>query len=317
MWKKPFALYLNVKLFIIFMAIIGIAWLLLSQLTGNYHQETDYRNATTQRSPPNSAKAQVGSDIGKAVNEKSNFTERNSNTLLEQTTYRPGTMRAQRQTPGELRSEANFNRTFNWWVYARSTADANWLDQYGFPTPREEEMLRAASDDELKRLSEKGDVNAKVHIVLKEAKTAFANGDIASANTAANNLEQVVTQGGPYHAISMVKAFGEMLNTFGDSPKAEQTEQRLSILKRIDNLQQQASMVGAAYGDDSIPILKNVFRIDSEREGIGISREVTESMASILAGQARWRKSQSLPPLVLTARPIIPISEPNVIIERY
>jgi hypothetical protein len=235
-------------------------------------------------------------------------------------TYLPGIQRPAKRRPGDL--SANTDMDTQWWLLAQSEAEVNWLDQLGFPTPAEERFLLSASDAELSRLVENGDMNAKAHLTTREAKKAFASGKRAEAERAAFAQDvALVHLAGPYQAIVIAKGFAEMVSDYRALPENEQTDERKAMLKIYNIREQVASTVASAYGDPSVLYMRNVMNYNNIQKELGWETSSNWSERSVvLAASARWRAGNGMPPFTIIPRPIPnPTTPPNerVIFERY
>jgi hypothetical protein len=311
--------HLAVKLFL----LVVVAGLILFILAGGL----------TQRSPAHpsasSANRSVSADNNSAsvdLTNNSGLNERkpkivagdpNQKTAV---TYLPGIQRPTKQRPGDLSASSSMDT--QWWLLAQSQAEANWLDRLGFPTPAEERFLLSASDTELSRLIENGDMNAKAHLATREAKKAFASGKRAEGERAAFAQDAALVHlAGPYQAIVIAKGFAEMVSDYRALPENEQTDERKAILKLYNHREQTASMVASAYGDPSVRYLRNIMNYnDIQKELRWEVNSNWSERSSVLAASAGWRAGNGMPPFTITPRPIPnPTTPPNerVIFERY
>jgi hypothetical protein len=233
------------------------------------------------------------------------------------TTYRPGVSRAQRQVPGTF-NELMQNKS--WWLYARSAKEAQWLDQYGFPTPEEHDKLMAASDLELAQLVKDGDVNAKAHLLTRETKKVIANGDPKEMDKLQGKFSVALLEAGPYQAIAMVRGFAEVAQVFKELPPEAQTEERRKIIQGLENNRQRAALLGIAYGDESAMASSRECCAFTwiKRLNLSAGGDVrADSSMMTLAQQARYRERNGLPPLIISARPMQDPDNPTLIVERY
>jgi hypothetical protein len=237
-------------------------------------------------------------------------------------TYLPGVQRPAKQRPGDLSMISDMDT--QWWLLAESEAGVRWLDQLGFPTPAEERFLFSASDAELSRLVENGDLNAKALLATREAKKAFASGKLAEAERAAFAQDTALRHlAGPYQAIVIAKGFAEMIADYRELPESEKTEERKAILKLYNYREQVASLVATAYGDSSVDYLRNIMNLRGVQQEVGWQISDTGSLersSSVLAASARWRAANGMPPLIIVPQPIPNASIPRnerVIFERY
>ena len=239
--------------------------------------------------------------------------------LATSTTYKPGVMRPVKITTGDLYSWDMFKSNTRWWLLAKNSEDAKWMDQYGYPTVAEEEMLVSASDADLAALAANGDLNAKAHQAVRLAKRALMSpASSQDAVLAGSTMEVLLGQGGPYQALTVMRGFGEMLKMYRDLAPEQQTEDMRKALRTYDMARQVAAALGVAYGDRTFTYTSNTMgfvRSDVE-QGLRIPDLKAEGAMAALANNARYRVSAGLPPLTILARPDdFPAS--HQIVQRY
>jgi hypothetical protein len=235
-------------------------------------------------------------------------------------TYLPGVPRPAKRRAGDLSALSNIDA--QWWLLAASEEEVRWLDQLGFPTPAEEKFLLAASDAELSRLAEEGDMNARAHLATRTAKKAFTSGNRAEVERAVFAQDTALAYlAGPYQAIVFAKGFGEMLSEYRALPENEQTDERKAMLKMLNYREQVASLVASAYGDPSVRYFRNIMNYSGLQKEFGWEANSNWSETSnVLAASARLRAANGLPPLTIIPRPIPNQATPpneRVIFERY
>lgn len=250
-----------------------------------------------------------------------NKSTENLNLALEMiTTYRPGALRARRQVASNMKDMIydTSNKTF--WLYAQSEKDAQWLDQYGYPTPEEHSRISKASDAELENLAQKGDLNAKVHLSARAAKKAYTTLDSKDAAEAHKAQLETLSAGGPYQAVIIAKNFKEMAREFERLPTIEQTQERRAVIARFSEVQETASIMTTLYGDDLGQAAEEAMSNEAKSKYLGLKVKPSVSGDSALItvnALARWRDYNGLPPLVIFPRPRdVDINE-KVVIERY
>jgi hypothetical protein len=237
------------------------------------------------------------------------------------TTYLPGMLRAVKRRAGDL---SNLIHTDSqWWLLANSEKEAHWMDQMGYPTLAEERFLEAASDAELSKLASNGDMNAKAHLAARATKKAFISGKRSDGEKAAFEQDMAFAHlAGPYQAIVVAKAFGEMMWAYRELPEIEKTEDRRAILRLYNLREQNANVVASAYGEDSVRMLRNTLNyndVEKELGGAGTLQGDLSGASRILAFSSRWRETIGLPPLTIVPKPItspMPLDK-RIIVERY
>jgi hypothetical protein len=217
-------------------------------------------------------------------------------------TYRPGQPRAVAQFLGVLNAD---DRKSNWYLYARSDQEAKWLDFYGFPTPAEDERLKQSTDAELKLLVDAGDLNAKAHQAIRLAKAIFARKDINNAPIAQGTMGYLMMEGGPYQAITVLRAYGDMLTDFAYLPQEQRTEQQRKILEIYGISADHAYANGKIYGDYSIGVTHNTISPMGMRGELGLSSNSISavSFANGVATASKERIERGLPPITIMPRP--------------
>lgn len=239
--------------------------------------------------------------------------------LVTTTTYKPGVTRPVKTTTGDLYSWDMLKSKTRWWLLAKNNEDAKWMDQYGYPTAAEEEMLVSASDADLAALVANGDLNAKAHQAVRLAKRALMSpGSSQDAVVAGSAMEFLLQQGGPYQALTVMRGFGEMLKIYRDLPPEQQTEDMRKALRTYDVARQVAADLHVVYGERILirtHEMMGLMNSDVE-QGLRIPNLKADGAMSALANNARYRISAGLPPLTILARPDdFPAS--NQIVERY
>jgi hypothetical protein len=220
-------------------------------------------------------------------------------------TYRPGEARGFAQYP----SLVDVSRTQGWWLYARSEEEAAWMDQYGFPSPAEESGLLRASDSELDALASRGDLNAKAHLGVRLAKSTFEKQDTNQASEVIETMYKTLAEGGPYQAMTILRAYGGMLAEFMQVAPDRRTDAQRQILERYGQMNSYAAAIGELYGDYTFTPERNKAAVKGLLPLLGL-KETKEVSASNLAGMislnARLRAEKNLEPLVIVARPLPP-----------
>jgi hypothetical protein len=216
-------------------------------------------------------------------------------------TYRPGQPRAVGIYTGQL--DAN-DRKSNWYLYARSEQEIKWLDFYGFPTPAEDARLKKSTDDELKVLVEAGDLNAKAHQAVRMAKAFFEKNDVSKAPTAQGTMGYLLMEGGPYQAITVLNAYGDMLTEFAYLPADQRTEQQRKILDIYAICADDAFASGKLYGDFAMRATYNTIPMGIRGElGLKTDSLSAASFANGVATASGERIAKGLPPITIMPRP--------------
>ena len=242
---------------------------------------------------------------------------------LQDTTYRPQSPRAYRQFLGAVDRNGDVDRRVpGWWLYAKSEAEASWLDTYGFPTPAEEGRLSKSTDVELAALVANGDLNAKAHQATRFAKSVFADGNVGQAGIALALLNRTLSEGGsPYQAFTVYGAYADLMQAYHYLPENQRTAEQRTILDKYDATAQLAFAYGTAFGDETLLAL---FNGSASRDiaGLGKTKELSGmQVANALASFARRRSEQGLPPIAIIPRPPAPQTMGQnagaIILERY
>ncbi len=248
-----------------------------------------------------------------------NATKSGVSDLATGITYKPGVMRPVKITTGDLYSLDMRKSNTRWWLLAKNSEDAKWMDQYGYPTVAEEEMLVSASDADLAALAAKGDLNAKAHQAVRLAKRALMSpASPQDAVIAGATMGILLKVGGPYQALTVMRGFGEMLKTYRDLAPEQQTEEMRKALRTYDEARQIAASLGVVYDDRTFTYMSNTMGFVSSdvEQGLRIPDIGAEGAMATLATNARDRVSAGLPPLTILARPDnFPAS--HQIVQRY
>ena len=218
-------------------------------------------------------------------------------------TFRPSERRETKLYKGPTDS---FNRPPNWWLYARSEQEVQWLNQYGFPTPSEELKLKASSDLELQQLAESGDLNAKSHQLARLVKTAFDQQDLRQASQINAQVGRLLGEGGTYQAMTVLSSLGETMSKFVMLNDSEKTQQQLDVLQEYSGTISMALAIGQVYGDYTLLGVYNDYPALVARRAFGIDDTRVYSaaaLASLLANSARTKQENGYQPLVISARP--------------
>lgn len=237
--------------------------------------------------------------------------------IAASTTYKPGVIRPVKVTAGDLYSWENLKSKTRWWLLAKNTDDAKWMDQYGYPTVAEEEMLVSASDADLAALVASGDLNAKAHQAVRLAKRALMSpSSPQDVVVAGSTMEYLLMEGGPYQALTVMRGFGEMLKVYRDLPPEQQTEDMRKALRTYDGSRQIAAALHVAYGERVLGRTYEMMGLmnNDVENGLRIPDIKADAAMATLASNAKYRAG--LPPLTILARPDdFPAS--NQIVERY
>lgn len=241
---------------------------------------------------------------------------------LGSSTYRPGVQRPVRVSHGvDIFDDAFWRNKKNWRLYAQSEKEAQWLDQYGYPTPTEEARLEAMSDADLDRLAAAGDMNALVHAAVRLARASMSSTNPRAAIVASATLDDAMRKGGPYQAYYARKGISDILTEYLGTPASLRTETQLQALSQFVKIQQQSIAVGWVYRDaitaiggedDLFLITKRVPALASMEKDIEAWR-----LADFLVGAGAWRTSPGRPPLVINPRPHDVTLRTGTIFERY
>lgn len=261
--------------------------------------------------------------VGKQVMSPSPTVPIAGSTAAYNTTYRPQSPRPYRQFSGAVDPNGIVDRRVpGWWLYAKSEAEASWLDHYGFPTAAEESRLSKSTDAELDVLVANGDLNAKAHQAARLAKLIFANGNTAKAGVATAMLEQTMGDGGgPYQAFTVYRTYSELLETYAYLPEGERTAEKRAVLNQYEATARLAFAFGTALGDEMMLVQANT-SMTKEAAGLGKAKEFSGvQFANTLAAIARRRTDQGLPAITIIPRPSAPGATPQndgaIILERY
>lgn len=224
------------------------------------------------------------------------------------TTYRP----SQERDVIQHRSSVETRQLSKWWLLARSPQEARWLDRYGFPTIKEEMMLSTSSNVDLEKLSKNGDLNAVVHLAVREAEQSFSAKDIKAAGTAISKMNQSLAEGGPYQAMTVLRGCGNMLVEFMNIPQEQRTEQQRQILEQYSQTYELAAAVGKTYGDSTFIVERNIVPARSLQAMLGLKSAKLISaaeLADLLALGSKIRLERNADPMVIVSRPLPPSGE--------
>jgi hypothetical protein len=307
-------LFVVVVISALYLLLVGFSWLRLGKSEEHKLQEAHAKvGAPAVHVKPDQVKTGTGAEFAIDPSPKSGSANPNGGF----TTYKPGVPRSVRVTPTPEGQYLFYIDKPNWWLYAQSKEEAEWLDQQGFPTPGEEQILQAASDEQLKTLANNGDLNAHAHLAVRAAKKALLTGGAEENQRAKIALETASLQGGPYAAIMIVKGFGEMLNELRGAAPAEMPEQLRKAMRDYDEIQQQASVIGSAMGDQSIPLLKRQMAAQFlGRDKLIPNAKAIDPSGEWIASASVRRQELGYPPLTIVPRPGIGHYE-GKIFERY
>ncbi len=234
------------------------------------------------------------------------------------TTYLLGVTRARKLVSGGMKNMM-YDDKKNWWLYAQSEKDADWLDKFGYPTPEEYNRLINASDAELEVLTKNGDINAKIHLAARFTKKAFETGVKNDSYGAIQALHETLNGGGPYQAAIIVRTFQEMQVKFRRLPAEEQTEERRNLIQNLSDVEMTAAVMSRLYGDE--PGMGGGSMTNANRSKyIGLREQPempVDAVTSTITAQAGKREYLGLPPLVIIPRPFAHYKDGKDSIERY
>jgi hypothetical protein len=237
-------------------------------------------------------------------------------------TYRPGQLRATREVFGAKDANGLVSRKLpNWRLYATSEAEAQWLDQFGYPTPGEEAKLKSSTDEELAALVKRGDLNAKSHQASRLALKAFAEGHANKASASVGTFSDLMLEGGPYQAMIARSTYHEILDAYYRFPASEQTPQLKAILKEWSREAEVAYAIGFAYSDGQSGQFQSRSSI-GEQLGLTDMKDMSAtSLGTALGRMSEVRVARGLPPITLVPRPSQPGMSLNgvgpIVLERY
>jgi hypothetical protein len=218
-------------------------------------------------------------------------------------TYQPGVKRNINQYPGPV--EVGKTGT-GWWLLARSTAEADWLDLHGYPTPTEEKLLAGMSDAELKSRSDAGDQNASTHIAIRSAKGAFLSRDKIQIEAATNGLGFALNLGGPYAASKTLEFSAELLAAYSALPNKDRTESMRKALREFSVYREIAAALSIAHGDHTIDLLYSQFTAPPDLKLATASDVDARSIALSIANASLERANAGRTPLTFVPRPLPP-----------
>lgn len=238
------------------------------------------------------------------------------------TTYRPQTQRSVRINSEAANADGTLDRyTPHWWLYAKSPAEAIWLDRFGYPTPAEEAQMEKMSDAEIADLVARGDLNAKAHQISRAAVAAFQQQDPAAGRAAVGLAGRLVSDAGPYQAYAVRTSYYNLLDAFAALPESEKTVARTAFLDYYAGTAQMAFEIGLAYGDSEMLALENSRgRTRAQLDELGLKQPLLSlagSFAMGLASISRSRAETGAEPMTLVPRPNAPNTAPAVVLERY
>jgi hypothetical protein len=311
------------KLLIFLAGIIVISYFVFAQFD---HQKNGVANESAGTVKMNASVVHSAADteqrpIEVGIPAKANTNLTNVSNILMVTTYRPGVQRSRRQVADTMENMV-YNSKKSWWLYAQSDKDAQWLDQYGYPTPEEHERLTNASDAELDNLVKNGDLNAKSHQAIRAASKAYTTGDYNDLIKAHETLYTTIRAGGPYQAVMFARSFMDLARKFQRLPPEEQTDEKRKVIQRFGEIQQEASFLTGLYNDELGTRAARVLSNEKKSEYLGLKPQAelsAVSAASMMADHARWREYNGLPPITILARPVAANNNNNeiIVIERY
>lgn len=226
-------------------------------------------------------------------------------------TYQPGVKRSVNQYPGPV--EVGQKGT-GWWLLARSTAEADWLDMHGYPTPAEEKLLAGMSDVDLKSRAEAGDLNASTQIAIRAAKTAFLNGNKIQIEAAVNGLGFALNSGGPYAASKTVELSADLLAAYFALPNKDRSETMRKALREFSVYREIAAALSIAHGDHTIDLLYAQFTAPPDLKLATASDVDARTIAYSIANASLERANTGRTPLTFVPRPLpqeIPRGDPG------
>lgn len=218
-------------------------------------------------------------------------------------TYQPGVKRNINQYPGPV--EIGQKGT-GWWLLARSTAEADWLDMHGYPTPTEEKLLAGMSDAELKSRSDAGDQNASTHIAIRSAKVAFLSGNKTQIEAAVNGLGFALNSGGPYAASKTMEFSADLLAEYSALPNKDRTESMRKALREFSVYREIAAALSIAHGDHTIDLLYSQFTAPPDLKLATASDVDARTIAYSIANASLERANAGRTPLTFVPRPLPP-----------
>lgn len=218
-------------------------------------------------------------------------------------TYQPNVVRELRQIPVAL--EIGYKNP-NWWLYARTPEDAAWLDRHGYPTIGEEVRLSAATDEELKAMAQRGDMNAKVHLATRSARTEFNGSNLTKAEGASNMMALLAQEYGPYAALKTMTTFGDVKDLYSATPEASRTEFQKKALREYSIAYEIAYAMTQAYGEYTAEKVRS-YTAAPQSFGVVDRKDImAAALAQTLANTSRDRIANGFPPITLDPRPFVP-----------
>lgn len=170
--------------------------------------------------------------------------------VADMNTYAPGYARPLRAYQGTLDEHGVVPRTTpGWYLYAYSAEEAAWLDKHGYPTPSEEQRLRSSSKEELKRMADTGDKNARALFAARSAIDQFSKKEIDDDNTNMQLLRKGIVEDGPYQSMIAYETYLKLQSDYQALPKELITVVHGAVLSSLKHDAEFAAVYGVLQGD--------------------------------------------------------------------
>ncbi len=302
------------------MIFLVCAWLIKYFIFTDNNQGGTLDSAAS-RAQPTSSRVSSSSDNTTSASMPSSVSNI-AQTSNVNSTYRPGQTRALRQYLGVI--DRN-NTASDWWLYAKSEAEAQWMDTYGYPTPAEEAKLNAATLEELKKMKDAGDMNARAHWVSRRFSAAFESTDPIERSNMRGQIEGLLTEGGPYQATKILQAYGKLLADYSAIPTSQRTEDQANFIMEHGMNFKAAEVSASIFSDDAAKSMRdNIIKTFGGNRFSQIlsgtdknGHYPAEAVASQLSYGSTIRAYKRLPPLVILPRPKVPEGATPYYLERY
>jgi hypothetical protein len=203
-------------------------------------------------------------------------------------------------------SKAELETHPRYWMLGYSEQDVGWLARFDYPALEEEARLSQATDDQLFKLSEAGNLNARVHLGIRYAPRALMSNDSRAIQQARSMIEQALIEGGPYHAAKTADFFVNLATNRRDLGNLND-DQRTALQNQFLPLYEMAKGISAMYGDFATARVVNRYRDIGPMFGLPESQPMPFEFAlARLANMNKERVRRQLMPYEVVQRPSPP-----------
>jgi hypothetical protein len=327
--KNPFSLRKIVTILVIALLGMVLAFFVIPIVSYWRNANADAGAAVNPVKPVSSTKS-ARNAADSAYGQRGDATARSRESekfgvsAVPQITYLPGVRRSLKMYEGPV--DANrlvLTSTPGWWLYAYSVEEAAWLDKHGYPTPAEDQRLRASSPQELKRLMDRGDRNARALLAAETARNIFNGTPEKNAGIGVSMGIGDLEIGNPYQAIVIAENYMALRNSYYAKPPDQREEQQLRALASMAQTAEYAWQIARVQGDTATDAIStrskwDAFALIGDQPQPQLS---AEAFISTIYSMQQRRPAAGLPPLDFESRPspllLTHRAKPTQVLERY